>query len=845
MDICITIRFFFLLLFLGTSCLPVYGNLLAEKCHLRKKNIILSSIEQEQDTTALETHISLPIMGSAEREIQKTTQPVIPVAPQRVEDDVLSQQKAELLQEIKTEEQKQSTPVSIEELRHAEDEEDTIEFNFENASLEQLVDYVSDIFNYTFLKPDMFEPVPASEKKVKGNLITFKTNQPLSKKEAWALFVTFLDMAGFAIVPEPLTNVFRIMPFDGAKREPVPTFIGIDPQTIPATIANTDQLIRYVYFIKNTNAASLKPLLDQMKSPQSEILALEEHNALVFVDRAYNIINLMQIVQELDKVSMPQAMSVLKLRQADAMEVKQLYDALIKPEDQTMNPNRLFQRKQPSSLYFPENVKILAEPRTNSLIILGPKDAIAKIEDFIIEYVDISIDKPFSPLYVYQLQYANAQTVVNILKDVTKIGESKPDIRATGGIRGTDKYFKPMDFTAELSSNRIIIKGDYEDYIKVVEIIKQLDQPQPQVAIEVLVLAIDVAELKILGTQMRSREPGISQGLLGNQVVYQTSGLFSGALNAAQGVVTNPVSPSGSTTVPGVQRLLGDLINLATSTSAGNTLVSLGDSLGVWALIQALESLASTQVVANPFLLATNKTKANVKVGNILRVVDSQIVPTAGATQNTFKDEPAFLEVVATPQINSDGMISLDLRVKLDNFVGDTTNPALVQKQTREVATQTIVANGEVIAIGGLIQNTTQDTATKVPVLGDIPILGWLFKNRKKANAKTDLLILVGTQIIPAEQSRGFNEFTRRHINAYEGQLGALFDRAAQQDPIHRFFFEDTKKDSDQLFDDFIFNRHKKERVAANKQRQKRRKRFKNTQNDEGKTSFETNGAVT
>lgn len=820
-----------------------------DKKSVRSKNIILSSVN-DGETNQIDTNITLPEPSEIQQSQMNVVQPRLLVSSPSRSAELAPTSKSEplaqknnlslispsqagvdatapLLAEIEKEKTEPLKPaISIEQLRALEEEEDTVEMNFENASLEQLVQYISEIFQYTFLTPDMLEPIPTGEKKLKGNLISFKTHEPLSKKEAWALFLTFLDMAGFNVVPDPIPNTFRIMSSEPAKRAPLPTFIGIAAQSIPPTIANTDQMIRYVYFIENSTVDALKPLIDQIKSPLSDVIGLKEHNALLIIDRAYNIVNLMQIIKELDKVSMPQAMSVLKLRRADAEDVKKLYDSLIKTEEPGMGPGRLFQRKQPTSVYFPENIKILTEPRTNSLIILGPLDAIKKIEDFVIQYVDVELDRPFSPLYVYQLQYAGAETIAKIMNEVTAFGATKPELRATGGIRGVDKYFKPMQFTPEPQTNRIVIKGDYEDYIASLEIIKQLDVPQPQVAIEALILAIDVNELKILGTQMRTRVPC---GLLGDQVAYQTSGSFTGVGNTQQGIVRSTAATTTTPGAPGVQQLLGNLINLVTATSAGNTLVSLGDSLGVWALIQALQTLSSTQVVANPFLLATNKTEASVVVGITQRVVASQVLQTGSPAQNTFKDESANLELKVTPQINSDGMIILDIKVTLDNFIG-VFDPNFVRKQTREVVTKTTVANNEVIALGGLIQNTTQNQESKVPILGDIPIIGWLFKNRSKNQNDTDLLILITPQIIEPIPQYGLNEFTRRHVNIYEGQLGALENAATRRDPIHRFFFEDKARDADQLLDDFIFERHKEKRIAVNKHQQRRRRRELDTQ---------------
>ncbi len=192
---------------------------------------------------------------------------------------------------------------------------------------------------------------------------------------------------------------------------------------------------------------------------------------------------------------------------------------------------------------------------------------------------------------------------------------------------------KPITFTPEFETNRLIIKGDYEDFLRAKEIISELDAPQPQVAIEVLLLSVSLNDKKQLGAQMRSREPG-SEGLAGTNVKYQTSGLFGTGQ-----IVTNP---NGN----GVNRLLGNLLNLVSNgIAAGNTIISLGDSLNVWAIIQALQTASNVQVLANPFLIATNKAKAVVSLGEVRRVTTGTIIGGSNTQTNTYGDAPAELKV--------------------------------------------------------------------------------------------------------------------------------------------------------------------------------------------------------
>lgn len=675
--------------------------------------------------------------------------------------------------------------------------DDTIEFHFEDADIQNLLTQISDIFDVNFITDEILNPLGPAGKALKGNKISFKTHAPLSRQAAWNLFLTFLDLAGFALVPQPEPGMYRVTTSDKAQQSPVPTFIGTSASSLP----DSDQMIRFVYFIENADMNTLRDIVGTLKSPSARAILLQEIKALVITDRAYNIKSLMQIVQELDQVSMPQSMAVLKLHTADVGDVKKLYDSVSSTGDgqQEGGPARMFgARKQSASIYFPENARMIAEPRTNSLILLGPQDAIKKIENFITKYVDVDLEKPYSPLQTYQLRYASAVTVSEIMNNMSQFGSETAAGKA-GGVRGGDKYLKPITFTPEPATNTIVIKGDYDDYLKALEIIKKLDEPQPQVAIEALILTMNYEDNKEIGAQIRNKIT-CGDGLLGNNVDFQTSGLKLGG--TPKGIQTND---SG----PGSDRLLANLINLVTNAAAGNTVVSLGaDAFGVWGIFNILQTITNVQVVSNPFLVATNKTKAKVSVGEIRRVVTSTVF--AGENESpAFGDFSAQLALEVTPQINSDGMIVLKLNVLFENFISSITNDNEAAKLTRTVDTRTIVADKEVIAIGGLVENRIRETLSKVPILGDIPILGWLFRNKGKAITKNNLLILISTRIIEPEVTENIDEHTQNKLHDYYDTVETFHDSGEYRDPVYRRFFEDQNDDPTDVVENFFFERRR------------------------------------
>lgn len=695
-------------------------------------------------------------------------------------------------------------------------DDETIELYFENADLQNFIKQIEDLFDIKFIMDDALEPLPQNTKTLKGNKITYRTEKPITRARAWSVFNTFLNIAGFAIIPHTNERTYRIVPIQQAQRGPVPTYIGVSSSTLP----DTDELIRYVYFLENNTVEGVRNVIEQFRSTASTAVYLNEHRGFILTDIAYNIKKLMEIVHELDKVNMPESLSVLKLRQADAKQIKELYESLTGGDKQQFGPRPPAgqQKKSPAGLALPENVTIVAEPRTNSLILLGPKSAREQIEEFV-KTIDVSIDQAYSPVHHYKLKFANADTIAEIMNNVTKFG-GDTEAGKSGGMRGGDQYMRPMTFIAEPTTNTLLIKGHYEDYLKAEKIIKKLDEDQPQVAIEVLILSVQANKTKELGSQIRSKvdgstlEGGIS-GLVGNNVKFQTSGMYLGNQTPSS-IVQNTTADSF-----GVKRLLGNLLDLVTNAGVANTIITLGqDAYGVWGILQLLEQVTNVQLVSNPFLIATNKTPAIVELGETRRV---QTAVVAGATSSAdisaFGDESANLQVKITPQINSDGMIVMALEINVDTFT-DAANPTSATKETRLIKTSATVANKQVLAIGGLIREVVQEGMNKVPVLGDIPFIGWLFKNKRKAKVEQNLLILLSTRIIEPNNSKDLDRYNKKHFDRYQENLGFAIGASSPRDPIHKMFFESDSK-LEKLGDDFIFKRGEKRKSKRGRMKEK------------------------
>ncbi len=478
----------------------------------------------------------------------------------------------------------------------------TIRFFFENASLENLVAYIEDLFKIKFFVDDDISPTPAGGAILKGHKITFKTNKSLSKKEAWSLFLSFMDIAGLAIVPGTSPDFYRITTPTNANQEYIPTYFDTQISELP----DNSTKVRYVFFVKNSPVATIQTVMQGLASSTARITVMPDLKAIVISDKSSNIKSLMQVVSELDK-DLPEAMDIIKLNKANAEDVANLYNSLVQTESPQGAAKYMAQRKQPTSLYFPANVRIIPEPRTNSLIILGPRKELDKIITFIKKNVDVDVDLPYSPLHVYNVQYLNAADLAQVLSTIVTFGQGTPAAQY-GGVRDGNQFFAPMTITPEPSGNRLVIRASKKDFEKLLPILKELDTIQPQVAIEVLVVDLQLTDQKVLGSQWHNKVAGAPL----NNLDYQTSGLPATG-GSASSIQTDPTTGS----------IVTSLISLAQSSlnAPGTTLFTIGNAAtGVWGVIKTLQTSSQLNIVSNPFLIATNKYPATVSVGSSRRI---------------------------------------------------------------------------------------------------------------------------------------------------------------------------------------------------------------------------------
>lgn len=753
----------------------------------------LPSIPKDIPETAIESKLAAPISDSAQENVPQ----IFEVESKRQEilsdQDTFSKSKEAMLKDTQVESGQKDQFVPEKYVLYQGsgfiDNTETVVFNFEETDLLNVANYMETIHNIKFISEDVLSTAKDA-KGLSGHKVTFRTNKILTKKESWDLFLAFLHIAGLDVVPMSQVGFYKIVPFAKASSDTIPTYIGVDCSQLP----DNDMVIRFVYFAQSVEPAKIQPVLNSMKSPSAKIETFTEMKALIFTDRACNIKSLMQIVRELDKSALPETLSVVKLKRANAKDVINLYNALKKSSSSSsgQQPQRAWipGRKEVTLEYFPQDVATFSDDRTNSLILLGPEKGVKRIEEFIEKHIDVDIDRDIPEVYTYHLQYTQATDLAESLKSIIQYG-SGTTAGQYGGVRDGMKFFSGNDIKiiGDKQTNSLVINASKEDYEALKPLIDELDVPQKQIGIEVLIVTVADEKSKMLGSQLSGPngphapvDANKKSQTFAQSIAAQTASLSGGVVTTAGGVATN--SPNYS-----IKSSLANLLGQVGIGNLGSLVVTFGQP--IWSIFKVLNTISSTHIVANPFLVASNNTQANITIGTTRNIPTSDQTDSSGRLIRGFKQDEANLNVTITPSINKGNIINMVIDIKDESFLTSAEDSAL--KDTKNVSTTTSVANGEVLVLGGIMTERHTTSTNGVPFLENIPLFGWFFKTKTKDITRDHFLILICPKILESvDEHKTVGDFTLRKMNeANKGieEIDAVDWFDSRKDPIQKAFF--------------------------------------------------------
>lgn len=534
--------------------------------------------------------------------------------------------------------------------------------------------------------------------------VTVVSARAMDREEVYQVFLSVLQVHGYAAVQ--VGEIVKILPDVNAKQGPVAT-------TNQEIQGKGDELVTRVIPIKNVPAAQMVPILRPLVPQQGHLAAYPNSNVLVVSDRAANIHRLISIIDRIDRPD-SQEIEVVPLLHASALEVVQIINSL--------------NRQDAQGGQVPGQATLAADERSNSILLSGDTAARMRIRG-LIAHLDTPLEGGGNSQVVY-LKYAKAEELAPILLGITQF-EAKEEQQGSGAT--TTAGIQDVDIQADETTNALIITASPAKFESLRRIIKQLDIRRAQVLVDAVIAEVGTALAKDLGVQFAYIPTDRSSG--GTPAIGFTQGDF---------------------TLPSL--FADDIQDTITSLSSGFFAGAAKRSgKDRWAaILRALEADAATNILSTPSIVTLDNEEAEIIVAQNVPFITGQFTDTGSGADTsvnpfqTIEREDVGITLRLTPQINEGDSVQLDIEQEQSSLSSSTVASDLITNK-RSIKTSVLVKDEQTLVLGGLIEDTYRDSVQKVPLLGDIPLLGHLFKVTTTTKDKQNLMVFIHPVIIRDE----------------------------------------------------------------------------------------------
>lgn len=551
---------------------------------------------------------------------------------------------------------------------------------------------------------------------VKGK-VSIRTVTPLNERQYYQLFLNVLESQGYAVVT--LDNgVLKVVKSNVAKTEPLPV-LGEQSDDYQG-----DELITRVVPVRNVSVRELAPILRQMidNAGSGNVVNYDPSNVIMLTGRAAVVERLTEVIQRVDRAG-NKSEEVIPLEHASSSEIARVLENLTKNSKDS----------QPASM----KSQVVADERTNSLVISGDPAIRDKMKR-LIRQLDSEMERSGNS-QVFYLKYSKAEDLVEVLNQVSGSlkaaqGEGQAGVRSRQDV---------VSIAASKTSNALIVTAPQDIMRSLESVITQLDVRRAQVHVEALIVEVAEGNNINFGVQWASKDAGLMQFSNGTQIPI---GSLVGALSKAQPQKGSTIiSENGATTINPDKE--GDLSAL-TQLLAGYSGTAVGVVKGDWmALVQAVKADSSSNVLSTPSITTLDNQEAFFMVGQDVPVLTGSTTGSDNKNPyNTVERKKVGIMLKVTPQINEGNAVQLVIEQEVSKVEGQTNLDVVFGE--RKLKTTVLADDGELIVLGGLIDDQAGESVAKVPLLGDIPLLGHLFKSTANKKEKRNLMVFIRPTIL-------------------------------------------------------------------------------------------------
>ncbi|HDC4322640.1 GspD family T2SS secretin variant ExeD [Aeromonas hydrophila] len=599
--------------------------------------------------------------------------------------------------------------------------------SFKNADIEEFINTVGKNLNKTII----IEP------SVRGK-INVRSYDLLNEDQYYQFFLSVLDVYGFAVVPMD-NGVLKVVRSKDAKTSAIPVVDESNP-------GSGDEMVTRVVPVRNVSVRELAPLLRQLNDNAGggNVVHYDPSNVLLITGRAAVVNRLVEVVRRVDKAG-DQEVDIVKLKYASAGEMVRLVTNLNKDGNN--------QGGNTSLLLAP---KVVADERTNSVVVSGEPKARARIIQMV-HQLDRDLQSQGNTR-VFYLKYGKAKDLVEVLKGVSSSIEAdkKGGAATTTGGGGASIGGGKLAISADETTNALVITAQPDVMAELEQVVAKLDIRRAQVLVEAIIVEIADGDGLNLGVQWANTNGGGTQ--------FTNTGLPIGSV----AIAAKDYKDNGTTT--GLASLAKEFNGMAAGFYHGN-----------WAaLVTALSTNSKSDILSTPSIVTMDNKEASFNVGQEVPVQSgSQSSTTSDQVFNTIERKTVGTKLVVTPQINEGDSVLLNIEQEVSSVANKpaegtaTLGPTF---DTRTIKNAVLVKSGETVVLGGLMDEKTSETVSKVPLLGDIPVLGYLFRSTNNSTSKRNLMVFIRPTIL-----RDANIYTGVSSNKYTEFRSEQQEAAAQE----------------------------------------------------------------
>jgi general secretion pathway protein D len=593
------------------------------------------------------------------------------------------------------------------------------------------------------------------DNRVQGK-VSVVTDRPLSRSEYFEIFLSTLRANGLVAVPAP-GGAYRIQPADGAAGQP----------SAVGRAANRNQFVTEVFRLRSIDAASALETLRPLVSKDGSVTANRAGNSVVVADYADNIGRIRQVIARIDRDTA--STTTVLLKNAGAREIATSLQALVTTGGEGA--------AKPAT--------IVPVDSSNAVAIRGDAGTVARLAQMARD-----LDRQAASgteIRVYWLEHADAEKLLPVLQQLIGQSTASPVTASTpaaggapsaapaaassvvaglGGSSGSGISTRgPAIVTRYEGANAIIVAANSDVQRMLGETVRQLDTRREQVLVEAIIVEISDAAAKKLGVQflIGSTSTGFAATNYSNAspnlltiagaVAADKLGTTKTTVVAADGTTTTTETQTNSDLASTLQQAAVDSLSSATGIIGG-----LGTQIGkngiFGAIINAVKSDTNSNVLSTPSIMTLDNQKASILVGQQVPVTTGEALSQNFDNQfRTVQRQDVGIKLEVKPQINTGGAIKLFLKQEVSSVAGPVSNSnsdLIINK--REIETTVTVDDGEILALGGLLDDNERRTIERIPLLSDIPGLGELFKSRSKSRTKTNLMVFIRPTILRSKE---------------------------------------------------------------------------------------------